>query len=133
MRAATAIVGAIAAASILVALAFILSGGSSGQSAPTKTVIERIVEAPSAAGGASSEGGVARFGGPRECGTEVSVENTSCGLGEEVHAEYTEGHRGDLLPKDPETGQIIEFICEDPPEPVTCRSEAIGAVVYFGK
>src|ERR1700761_596412 len=118
MRAATVIVGAVAAASILIALAFILSGGNSGQAAPTKTVIEKIVEAPP--GGeaaqevhASGEGGTGQFGGATECGKELSVENTNCGLGEEVHTEYTEGHRGDFLPKDPETGVIVEFTCED--------------------
>ncbi len=131
MRAATAIVGAIAAASILIALAFILSGGSSGQVAPTRTVIEKIVEAPSTRE-AAAEGGAAQFGGPTECSKELSVENTDCGLGEEVHTEYTEGHRGDFLPKDPESGQIIEFVCEDASEPVTCKNEATGAVVYFG-
>jgi hypothetical protein len=138
MRAATAIVGAIAAASVLIALAFILSGGNSGQAAPTKTVIEKIVEAPPSEEStqeehASGEGGTAQLGGPTECGKELSVENTNCGLGEEVHTEYTEGHRGDFLPKDPESGQIIEFVCEDASEPVTCRNEATGAVVYFGK
>jgi hypothetical protein len=138
MRAATVIVGAIAAASILIALAFILSGGSSGQAQPTKTVIEKIVEAlprDEAAQGepATEEGGTNQFGGPTECSEELSVENTNCGLGEEVHTEYMEGHRGDFLPKDPETGVIVEFSCEDASEPVTCTNAATGAVVYFGK
>src|ERR1700761_7537038 len=113
MRAATAIVGAIAAASILIALAFILSGGSSGQAAPTRTVIEKIVEAPLTGESAAGQDGAAQFGGPTECSKELSVENTDCGLGEEVHTEYTEGHRGDFFPKDPESGQVIEFVCED--------------------
>jgi hypothetical protein len=135
MRAATLIVGAIAAASILIALAFIISGSGSTEQV-TQTVTEKIVEAPAPAAEeptAGEENGSGQFGGPTQCGTELSVENTSCELGEEVHAEYTEGHRGDFLPKDPESGQIIEFVCEDASEPVTCRNEATGAVVYFGK
>lgn len=134
MRAATIIVGAIAAASILIALAFIVSGGSSGSTVVTKTVVEKV-EAPAPAIEESSggQGGTAQFGGPTQCGTELSVENTSCELGEEVHAEYVRGHRGDFLPKDPETGKIVELVCEDASEPITCTSEATGAVVYFGK
>jgi hypothetical protein len=135
MRAATVIVGAIAAASVLIALAFILSPGDSSR-AVTKTVIEKIVEAPepTAEPTSSGEGGAAaQFGGPTQCGTELSVEDTSCELGEEVHTEYVDGHRGNFRTKDPETGKITEFVCEDASEPVTCTSEATGAVVYFGK
>lgn len=134
MRAATIIVGAIAAASIFIALAFIASGGSSGSAVVTKTVIERVeAPAPGAEESSRGGGGAAQFGGPTQCGTELSVENTSCALGEAVHAEYVGGHRGDFLPKDPETGKTVEFSCEDASEPVTCTSEATGAVVYFGR
>jgi hypothetical protein len=136
MRAATVIVAAIAAASILIALAFILSPEDSSK-AVTKTVTEKVIEVPEPAAEEASSGegggGTAQFGGPTQCGTELSVENTSCELGEEIHAEYVNGNRGDFLPKDPETGKIVEFVCEDASEPVTCTSEATGAVVYFGK
>jgi hypothetical protein len=133
MRAATLILGAVAAASILIALAFILSGGDSSK-AVTKTVTENIVEAPEPAPAEEAdEGQGAQFGGPTECGKEVSVENTNCQLGEKVHDEYVGGHRGDFFPKDPESGVIIEFFCEDNSQPVTCVNEATGAVVYFGK
>lgn len=133
MRAATIIVGAIAAASILIALSFVGSGGGSGQIVVTKRVIETVeAPAPAGAGRAGREGGVAQFGGPTECGTELSVENTSCEVGEAVHTEYEGGHRGDFLPKDPATGKIVEFVCEDASEPITCTSEE-GAAVYFGK
>lgn len=133
MRAATLILGAVAAASILIALALILSGGDSSM-AVTKTVTEVVVEGPApAASEKAGEGGDAQLGGPTQCGKAVSVENTDCQLGELVHDEYVGGHRGDFFPTDPETGVVIEFFCEDASQPVTCRNEATGAVVYFGK
>jgi hypothetical protein len=133
MRAATAIVGAIAVASILIALAFILSGGgSSGQTAVTKTVVERV-EAP-AEGAGSQEGGAVesggQFGGPTQCGKELSVENTTCEIGEQIHDDYVGGRRGDLFVKDRETGKTITMLCGEEAAPVTCTSEE-GAVVYF--
>lgn len=124
MRAATAIVGAIAVASILVAVSLIVSGGGdSGRTVVTRTVIEKT-EAP------ASSGGGAEFGGPTSCGAELSVENTSCEVGEQVHADYAAGRRGDLFAKDKETGKTVTLLCEDETSPVTCKGEE-GAVVYF--
>jgi hypothetical protein len=135
MRAATLILGAVAVASILIALAFIFSGGDSSR-AVTKTVTEKIIEAPEASPTeAVGQGGnqSAQFGGPTQCSKELSVENTNCKLGKLVHVEYLGGHRGDFFPTDPETGVVIEFFCEDNSQPVTCTNEATGAVIYFGR
>ena len=133
MRAATAIVGAIAVASILVALALILSSSSdSGPNVMTRTVVERVV-APPEEGDAqvrSSEEGEPQFGGPTQCGKELSVENTSCEIGEQIHDDYVRGRRGDLFVKDEETGETITMLCGEEAAPVTCTSEE-GAVVYF--
>ncbi|MBS1862871.1 MAG: hypothetical protein JSS68_14300 [Actinobacteria bacterium] len=136
MRAATVIVGAIAAASILVALAFILSPGGSG-AGPT-TTIERVVEAPEepakSEGGAQgvARGGGAQYGGPRQCGGgDYTVEGTSCAIGAQIHDDYEGGHRGDLFAKDNETGATLTFFCKDETEPITCTDEE-GGVVYFG-
>ncbi|HKZ13762.1 MAG TPA: hypothetical protein VJL81_07955 [Solirubrobacterales bacterium] len=125
MRAATVIVGAVAVASFLIAISLIVSGGGSGQTVVTKTVIEEVKEpAPERAG---------QFGGPTACGGgEYTVENTSCGVGKQIHADYEGGRRGELFAKDGETGQTLTFLCEDNTEPITCTSEETGAVVYFG-
>jgi hypothetical protein len=133
MRAATVIVGAIAAASILIALAFILSGGQSTQTV-TKTVTEKIVEAPVAipertAGGESER--TSQFGGPTQCDKELSVENVSCEVGEEVLSDYEGGNRGLFLPKDAATGEIIEMNCGEP-TPVICKAVEGPATVIFG-
>jgi hypothetical protein len=132
MRAATAIVGAIAAASVLIALSLIVSGGSSGQTVVTKRVVE-TVEAPAvreetSEPGAAEENDAARFGGPAQCSNDVSVENVSCEVGEQVHLDYEKGHRGDFFPE--EDGKTIEMICTGE-SPVEC-TDAEGAVVYFG-
>ena len=126
MRAATVIVGAVAVASFLIAISLIVSGGGSGQTVVTKTVIEEVKEpAPER---------TAQFGGPTPCGAgEFTVENTSCGVGEQIHADYEGGRRGELFAKDSETGETLTFLCEDKTEPITCTSEETGAVVYFGQ
>ncbi len=135
MRAATVIVGAIAASSILIALAFILSSGGSG-AGPT-TTIERVVEAPEEPGkseGAAQEvarGGNAPYGGPKQCGGgEYTVEGTSCPIGAQIHEDYEDGRRGELFAED-ETGATLTFFCKDETEPITCTGEE-GEVVYFG-
>jgi hypothetical protein len=137
MRAATAIVGAIAVASILVALSLIVSGGGdSGKTVVTKTVIEKV-EAPAKKEAkeepeaeAEGTGGGAQFGGPTSCGTELGVENTSCEVGEGVHAAYLKSGEQNLSVTDPETGATVAFLCKDETTPVTCR-DAEGATVYF--
>jgi hypothetical protein len=130
MRAATVIVGAIAAASILIALAFILSPGGSGDGGTTTTVVRKVVEAPAPAGEESNAGeGVG--GGPRSCGGgEYTVEGTSCAIGAQIHEDYEGGRRGDLTVKD-QTGATLTFSCKDETEPITCTGED-GGVVYFG-
>jgi hypothetical protein len=136
MRAATAIVGAIAVASILVALSLIVSGGGdSGQTVVTKTVVEKV-EAPAPKEtreepvAEEEAGGGAQFGGPTQCDSEVSVENTSCEVGEQIYAGYAKGARGELSAKDAETGATVAFTCEGESAPITCRDEE-GATVYF--
>jgi hypothetical protein len=136
MRAATAIVGAIAVASILVALSLIVTGGGdSGRTVVTKTVIERV-EAPAKKEAkkepeAEGEGaGGAQFGGPTSCGTEFGVENTSCAVGEQVHSAYVKSGQQDLSVTDPESGATTTFLCRDETTPVTCRNVE-GATVYF--
>jgi hypothetical protein len=126
MRAATVIVGAIAAASILIAFAFILSGNGSSKGTTT-TVTERIVEVPK-----ETEGGaVARSAGPTKCDKELSVENVSCEIGEQVLSHYEEGHRGLFLPEDDTTGEILEMNCGEP-TPVICKAVEGPATVIFG-
>jgi hypothetical protein len=126
MRAATAIVGAIAAASILIAIAFILSGGDSSK-AVTTTVTEKIVEAPEETEG----GGVAQSAGPTKCDQELSVENVSCEVGEQVLSDYEEGHRGLFFPTEAATGETLELNCGEP-TPVICKAVEGPATVIFG-
>jgi hypothetical protein len=137
MRAATVIVGAIAAASILIALAFILSPRGGSSASGTTTVVRKVVEASapateessaSEAGAREATGGV---GGPKPCGgDEFSVEGTSCQVGAQIHEDYEGGRRGDLFAKD-ETGATLTFLCKDETVPITCTGEE-GGVVYFG-
>jgi hypothetical protein len=133
MRAATAIVGAIAVSSILIALAFLLSGGDSGQAQATRTVTE-VVEASkpkrAASGAAAGESGAAHVGGPVECdGGELNVENVSCEVGEQVHKQYAAGARGELIAIDRELNETITMTCGQP-TPVICTGPG-GAKVYF--
>lgn len=129
MRAATAIVGAIAAASIMIALAFILSPGDSA-TGRTTTTIEKIVEAPGPAGEGSG-GATTGIEGPRQCGGGYTVENTSCEVGAQIHADFESGHPGDIFAKDPRTGATLTFVCKSETAPITCAGEE-GEVVYFG-
>lgn len=128
MRAATAIVGAIAAASIMIALAFILSEDGANEGGTT-TVVRRVVEAPPPAEG--SGGATAGVGGPRRCGGGYTVENTSCQVGGQVHTEYEAGHPGDIFVKDQEAGSTLTFVCKSETTPITCKGES-GEKVYFG-
>lgn len=133
MRAATAIVGAIAAASILIALAFILSGGGSGKSVVTRTVTEKAQareEGPKEEA-VAPEREASQYGGPQRCGSgELTVENVSCEVGEQIHEAYEEGGRGELLAEDQGTGETITMSCGGS-APVECRGPG-GAKVYFG-
>lgn len=129
MRAATAIVGAIAATSIMISLAFILSGGGAREGGTT-TVLRRVVEAPAPAGEGSGNT-TAGLGGPRQCGGGYTVENTSCQVGGRVHTEYETGHPGDIFVRDQETGSTLTFLCKSETAPITCTGEE-GEAVYFG-
>jgi hypothetical protein len=133
MRAATAIVGAIAVSSILIALAFILSGGNgSSDVARTKTVTEfreaarpdaKEPSPPVASGGAG--------GGPTQCGGgEFTVEGISCQAGAEIHREYAQGSREGLVAEDPKSGESISVSCDEGTTPVTCEGPG-GVRVYF--
>jgi hypothetical protein len=124
MRAATAIVGAIAVASVLIALALIFSGGGSGGTVTTRTVVE-VVRPP------AQEIGAAQFGGPSKCGKELSVENVSCEVGTQIHEDYVEGGRGELFAEDKEADESITMSCQES-APVECSGPG-GAKVYFGE
>lgn len=133
MRAATAIVGATAVSSCLIALAFLLSGngGSSheAKSAPSPAP-HQAAEAPSA--DTTAEAGMASVGELRPCGSgeaSISVEGTSCGFGEEIHQAYQGGSRGALTATDPETGETITVTCAGT-APVICTGKG-GVSVYF--
>jgi hypothetical protein len=140
MRAATAIVGAIAVASILIALSFIVSGGSSSPEAATKTVTE-FVQAPppkneAAAGeeGATEpeegEAATTHFGGPAQCnGGEFTVENVSCEIGAQIQERHADGESGSLLAQTP--SETISMTCAGT-APVECKGPG-GARVYFAK
>jgi hypothetical protein len=136
MRAATAIVGAIAAASILIALAFILSGGGgSGGEVVTRTVVKKV-EAPEPASAVEEPGpqeaGIPQFGGPTNCnGGEFGVENVSCEVGEQIIEGYEEGGRGELFAEDNQAGETITMTCGGA-APVECKGPG-GAKVYFGE
>jgi len=133
MRAATAIVGSIATASVLIALAFILSDSGSSPATVTKTVTE-IVRAPQekAEAPAGEETGGTQVGGPTICsGGEFTVENVSCEVGAQVRAQYEEGGRGELFAEDKGADETITMSCGGS-SPVTCTGPG-GAKVYFGK
>jgi hypothetical protein len=136
MRAATVILGAIAAASILIALAFILSPGGSGRTVVKTVTVETQDKKESGEAEATPQeeagGGNAQYGGPKQCGGgEYAVEGTSCAIGARIHEEYEGGHRGDLFARDVATGATLTFVCKDETEPITCTGEE-GGVVYFG-
>ncbi len=141
MRAATVIVGAIAAASILIALALIFSGSSSAPKAATKTVTE-IVRAPAPKDGTAETGAEAveaepeeseattHFGGPAQCnGGEFTVENVSCEIGAQIRERHAEGESGSLLAQT--TSETITMTCTGT-APVECKGPG-GARVYFEK
>ena len=137
MRAATAIVGAVAVASILIALAFILSGGGDSAATVRTTVTEEIVRAPEterepATERSTAEGGSPGFGGPKECaGGDYTVEDVSCEIGAQIREGYEEGGRGELLAEDQEAGETITMSCAGT-APVECKGPG-GAKVYFGE
>lgn len=130
MRAATAIVAAIAISSVLIALAFVLSGSDgSNETAQTRTVTE-FKEAPPTEGEQPSgeEAGAQPSGGPAGCGNgEFTVENVSCEIGESIHRQYEEGARGQFFAQDP--NESITMTCEVS-TPVICTGPG-GAAVYF--
>ena len=133
MRAATAIVGAIAVSSILIAFAFILSGGNgSSDVARTKTVTEiQKAAKPEAGEPAPSEVGRGAAGGPTQCGGgEFTVEGVSCEVGAEIHRKYAQGSRGGLVTEDPESGKSISVTCDEGTTPVTCEGTG-GTRIYF--
>jgi hypothetical protein len=135
MRAATAIVGAIAVASVLIALAFILSGGSgSDKSVVTRTVIVKaqIGAAQPREEASSPEAEAPSYGGTQKpcAGGQLTVENVSCEVGEQIHEDYEEGGHGGLLAEDREAGETITMSCRGS-APVECSGPG-GAKVYFG-
>lgn len=132
MRAATVIVGAIAAASILIALSLIASGGGSEQQVVTKKVIETVEASPRPTAEESTSrqsGGGGGVAGPTNCGGAIGVENVSCEIGEQIHEGYEEGGRGELFAQD--AGETITMSCSGA-APVECKGPG-AARVYFEK
>jgi hypothetical protein len=141
MRAATPIVGAIAIASILIALSLIVSDGSSSPKAATKTVTEVVrvaapkgepAESEAVGAEAETEGSEAttHFGGPAGCnGGEFTVENVSCEIGAQIHERHAAGESGSLLAQTP--SETISMTCAGT-APVECKGPG-GARVYFAK
>jgi hypothetical protein len=139
MRAATAIVGAIAVASILIALSFIVSDGSSSPKAATKIVTEVVHAPPLKNEVATGEEGATEpeeaeaathFGGPAACnGGEFTVENVSCEIGAQIQERHQAGESGSLLAQTP--SETISMTCAGT-APVECKGLG-GARVYFEK
>jgi hypothetical protein len=135
LRAATVIVGAIAAASILIALAFVLSGGSDSKGDTVARTVTETVVAPEpkkqAPEGSAPESGTSQVGGPTPCtGGELTVEDVSCEIGAQIHAQFEEGGRGELLGQD--ASETLTMTCDEGTTPITCTGPG-GAKVYFGK
>lgn len=132
MRAATAIVGAIAISSILIALAFILSGGNNSNGAGAKTVTKfREAARPETEEPSSPVAHGDAAGGPTQCGDgEYTVEHVSCEVGAEIHREYAQGGREGLVAEDRQSGESISVSCDEGTTPVTCEGPG-GARVYF--
>ena len=136
MRAATLIVASIAAASILIALAFVLSGGSDSKGSTVARTVTETVVAPApqkqkAPETSSPESGTSQVGGPTPCaGGELTVEDVSCEIGAQVHQQFEEGGRGELLAED--ASETLTMTCDEGTTPITCTGPG-GAKVYFGK
>ena len=132
MRAATAIVGAIAVSSVLIALAFILSGSKNNEAAQTKTVTKfQKAAKPEAEEASPAEAGNSTAGGPTQCsGGEFTVEGVSCKVGAEIYRQYAQGSRKKLVAEDPQNGESIPVTCDEGTAPVTCESTG-GARIYF--
>jgi hypothetical protein len=132
MRAATAIVGAIAVSSILIACAFILSGGKSNDDGRTKTVTKfQKAAKPETEKTSPPETGESTADGPAQCsGGEFTVEGVSCEVGAEIHREYAQGNRKGLVAEDSQSGESISVTCDEGTAPVTCESTS-GARIYF--
>lgn len=128
MRAATVIVGAIAVASCLIALALILSSGSNsdGKAATAPRQGAKTPDQTRSSGGGESSPTVSTL---TQCNVEVTVEGASCFLGKSVLAAYKEGSRGQITAVDSESGQEVTLACEGT-APVICSSED-GATVYL--
>ncbi len=120
MRAATAIVGAIAFSSCLIALAFLLSGSDS--SAPLS---------PSAGGPPQHD--PVPTGELTQCsaagGIQFSVEGVSCRVGRGVQQAFAGGLRGRLVGKDPQTGEPVVVNCSGT-APAICSGKG-GVKVYL--
>lgn len=133
MRASTVIVGAIAAASILIALSLIASGGGSERQVVTKKVIETVEASPRPTAEELTpprSGGGGGVAGPTNCGGgAIGVENVSCEIGEQIHEGYEEGGRGELFAQD--AGETITMSCSGA-APVECKGPG-AARVYFEK
>jgi hypothetical protein len=120
MRAATVIVGAIAFSSCLIALAFLFSGHDSGASPKASAGTSRIQDAQ------------VRSGELVQCnreGAAFSVEGVTCRVGAGVEQAYSEGFRGTLEGKDPESGETIRVTCTGT-APVICSGKG-GIKIYF--
>ena len=117
MRSATAIVGAIAISSCLIALALVLTSGNRGTHTVTMAAAPqpaRVADKPTtgkpSASGTPTGSPVA---GPVQCSVEVTVEGVSCYLGKAVLAAFESGGSkpGTLTATDPQSGESVNFEC----------------------
>jgi hypothetical protein len=129
MRAATVIVGAIAVSSCLIALALVLTSGSSDTSnSSTPHAADQGKNAkPLKTRGATTASAPAS--GPVQCNVEVTVEGGSCLLGKNVLAAYRESGGRRLTALDPETGEEVVFECSGT-APTVCAGRS-GINVYL--
>ncbi|MGE5336133.1 MAG: hypothetical protein ACM3JL_01780 [Nitrososphaerota archaeon] len=127
MRATTAIVGAIAVSSCLIALALVLTSGKSKSAAPppegrrAQTPSIKQTGEPSPAGAST----------PIQCNVEVTVEGASCRLGKSVLATFRRSgfSEGGIKVAEPQGGEELSFECIG--EAPTICSSPTGVTVYL--
>jgi hypothetical protein len=124
MRAATVIVGAIAASSCLIALALVLTSGSDNSN---QARVQSKLSRRQAAGSVTSE--PAGPSGPVECNVEVTVEGGSCFLGKSLLAAYADKGGSSVTAVDSQSGEEVSFQCSGT-APTICESHN-GITVYL--
>jgi hypothetical protein len=129
VRAATAIVGALAFSSILIALAFLLSdGGSSTVRTPTVTTSRSEPVRKKEVAPAAEQSPAPASQRLTPCGsTELSVEGVSCEVGAAVQRAYAEGTQGEIVVE--AGGETVGVTCHGT-APIICDG-AGGIAIYL--